>query len=112
MASTSSLFSMGNLLSSRDVEDDWKSDAQYAMEAGTYCVICGGPFDIEGDVYNLDPKEPRYQVGRINLRILSNELTDLQWLFDFRLLGQVEELNIHRVTSGESEQVASFFILI
>jgi hypothetical protein len=82
------------------------------MEAGTYCVICGGPFDIEGDVYNLDPKEPRYQVGRINLRILSSELTDLQWLFDFRLLGQVEELNIHRVTSGESEQVASFFILI
>jgi hypothetical protein len=54
---------MGSYLSTRVDEDkDWKSDARYAMETGTYCVMCGGPFDIEGDVYNLDPKEPRYQV--------------------------------------------------
>jgi hypothetical protein len=57
---------MGSIFSSQDVEDEvWKSDAQYAMESGTYCVICGGPFDIEGDVYNLHPKEPRYQVSNI-----------------------------------------------
>jgi hypothetical protein len=56
-------YSMGNLWSLQTAEhDEWKSDAQYAMESGTYCVICGNPFDIEGDVYNLDPKEPRYQV--------------------------------------------------
>jgi hypothetical protein len=54
---------MGTFFSSSAAEDDgWKSDARHAMESGTYCVICGAPFDIEGDVYNLDPKEPRYQV--------------------------------------------------
>jgi hypothetical protein len=58
---------MGNFFSSSVDEDDWKSDAQYAMEAGTFCVICGGPFDMEGDVYNLNPKEPRYQVCRLGL---------------------------------------------
>jgi hypothetical protein len=96
--------SMGNLWSSRTVEDSWKSDARYAMEAGTYCVICGGPFDIEGDVYNLDPKEPRYQVRNRKLQIPGIELIDeIQWLFDFRLLGQTEDLNIHRITSGVTE---------
>jgi hypothetical protein len=59
---------MGTFFSSSTTEDDgWKSDARYAMESGTYCVICGAPFDIEGDVYNLDPKEPRYQVGHLNI---------------------------------------------
>jgi hypothetical protein len=38
----------------------------YAMESGTSCVICGNPFDIEGDVHNLDPKEPRYQVRSLH----------------------------------------------
>jgi hypothetical protein len=52
---------MGGVLSSK-VEDDWKSDARYAMEAGPFCVVCGGPFDIEGDVYNIDPKDIRFQV--------------------------------------------------
>ena len=52
---------MGGLLSSK-VEDDWKSDARHAMEAGTFCVICSGPFDIEGDVYSIDPKDIRFQV--------------------------------------------------
>ena len=55
------------MLSSEDAgEENWKSEARYAMEAGTYCVICGGPFDLEGDVYNLDPKEPRYQVRMLH----------------------------------------------
>lgn len=42
-------------------EEAWTSDARYAMQVGRYCVICGSPFDIEGD-HNVDPKEPRYQV--------------------------------------------------
>jgi hypothetical protein len=55
---------MGVLLSSQTgAHDTWKSDARYAMEAGTYCVICGSSFDIEGDIYKQDPKEPRYQVS-------------------------------------------------
>jgi len=62
---------MGGLLSRllHGAEDHWKSDACYAMEAGTYCVVCGGPFDLEGEVYNLDPKEPQYQVSRSGLQI-------------------------------------------
>ncbi|KAF2828954.1 hypothetical protein CC86DRAFT_392220 [Ophiobolus disseminans] len=77
---------MGNMLSSKEAEDDnWKSDARYAMESGTYCIICGGPFDLEGDVYNLDPKEPRYQ-----------------WVYDFRLLGHTHDVERHRATSGNN----------
>jgi hypothetical protein len=67
---------MGSLLSSK-VEDDWKSDARHAMEAGTFCVVCGSPFDIEGDIYNIDPKDIRFQV-----RYFSKELsqdTNLIW---------------------------------
>jgi hypothetical protein len=59
---------MGGMLSSQHQEEDnWKSDACHAMEAGTFCVVCGGPFDLEGDVYNLDPKELRYQVRNCGL---------------------------------------------
>ncbi|KAH8640248.1 hypothetical protein IG631_03189 [Alternaria alternata] len=54
---------MGGLHSSK-VEEVWKSDARHAMEAGTFCVVCGGPFDIEGDVYNIDPKDIRFQHSR------------------------------------------------
>lgn len=58
---------MGNPWSSQvDNGDDWRSDARYAMAAGMYCVICGSPFDIEGDVYNIDPKEARYQVWALD----------------------------------------------
>lgn len=53
---------MGSLLSSK-VADDWKSDARCAMEDSRFCVICGGPFDVEGDVYNIDPKDMRFQVN-------------------------------------------------
>jgi hypothetical protein len=59
---------MGSFLSSQTVEEDnWKSDARFAMESRIYCVICGGPFDTEGEVYNLDTKEPRYQVRHIRV---------------------------------------------
>ncbi|KAH7069093.1 hypothetical protein BKA63DRAFT_101076 [Paraphoma chrysanthemicola] len=70
---------MGSFLSSRADEDvNWKSDARFAMESRVYCVICGGPFDTEGEVYNLDTKEPRYQ-----------------WLFNYRLLGHSEDVHNH-----------------
>ncbi|KAF1846506.1 uncharacterized protein K460DRAFT_281861 [Cucurbitaria berberidis CBS 394.84] len=77
---------MGSFLSSRIDDADWKSDARYAMESGTFCVICGGPFDVEGDVYNIDPKEMRYR-----------------WLFEFRLLGSPSHVLTHKVTSEEAE---------
>jgi hypothetical protein len=61
---------MGGLLSSKVVEDNWKSDARYAMEAGTFCVVCGNPFDIGGDVYNIDPKDKRFQVRHVSEGLL------------------------------------------
>ncbi|KAF1934963.1 hypothetical protein EJ02DRAFT_471526 [Clathrospora elynae] len=73
---------MGSFISSRP-EQDWKSDARHAMEAGAFCVICGGPFDIEGDVYNIDPKDTRFQ-----------------WLYHFRLLGSVGDVLNHLVIPG------------
>jgi hypothetical protein len=53
---------MGSLLSST-AADDWKSDARHAMEASRFCVICGGPFDVEGDVHNINPKDMRFEVS-------------------------------------------------
>ncbi|KAG9194726.1 hypothetical protein G6011_04761 [Alternaria panax] len=75
---------MGGLLSSK-VEDDWKSDAQHAMETGSFCVVCGNPFDIEGDVYNIDPKDTRFQ-----------------WLYSLRLLGGTSDVAEHMVASEGS----------
>ncbi|KAL6710348.1 hypothetical protein ACN47E_009294 [Coniothyrium glycines] len=75
---------MGNIFSSTPVEE-WNSDAHRAMEDGVSCVICGGPFDIEGDVYGIDPKDPRFQ-----------------WLYDFRLLGTIEAAISHVVASEDS----------
>ncbi|KAA8622736.1 hypothetical protein PtrSN002B_011443 [Pyrenophora tritici-repentis] len=74
---------MGNFTSSQ-THNEWKSDAQHAMEAGTFCVICGGPFDLDGDVYNIDPKDPRYQ-----------------WLYRFRLLGNTGDVD-HMVVTSEA----------
>jgi hypothetical protein len=57
-------------------EENWKSEARYSMENGTYCVICGGNFELEGGgVCNIDPKEPRYQV---RTRRIALDLTDSQ----------------------------------
>ena len=52
---------MGNQ-SSTAAAEEWKSDARRAMENGTYCVICGSPFDIEGEIYNIDAKDSRFRV--------------------------------------------------
>lgn len=52
---------MGNIFSTAPTQP-WRSDARQAMESGTSCVLCGSPFDIEGDVYNIDAKNPRFRV--------------------------------------------------
>ncbi|KAI8942629.1 hypothetical protein NX059_000683 [Plenodomus lindquistii] len=75
---------MGNAFSSTNA-GNWKSDVRYAMESGAFCVICGGPFDIEGDVYNIDPKDPRFA-----------------WLFQFRLLGHVSDVPVAKVASEKA----------
>ncbi|KAH4277712.1 hypothetical protein HBH98_095000 [Parastagonospora nodorum] len=85
------VISMGSIWSSAELDDQddkWISDARYAMESGAFCVVCGAPFDIEGDVYNLDPKKPQ-----------------CKWLSNLRLLGDFEALGAHRLTSGPSQPV-------
>lgn len=54
---------MGGFQSSPQARDTWKGEAQYAMEAGTFCAICGGPFDLEGDVIGFNPKQKQYEVS-------------------------------------------------
>jgi hypothetical protein len=52
---------MGGYLSSQR-EPGSKCDLRHTAETGPFCVICGGPFDIEGEIYNIDPKDPQFQV--------------------------------------------------
>lgn len=54
---------MGSLLSTSQPDPEWKSEAQFAMESSCFCVICGSPFDLEGEVYNLDTEAARYKVN-------------------------------------------------
>ena len=53
---------MGSILSTSQPDREWKSEAQFAMESSCFCVICGSPFDLEGEVYNLDTEAARYKV--------------------------------------------------
>ena len=54
---------MGSYFSTSKPEPKWKSEAQFAMESSCFCVICGSPFDLEGEVYNLDTGAERYKVN-------------------------------------------------
>lgn len=93
---------MGSFLSLQAAEEGWKSDARYSMETGCFCVLCGGPFDMEGEVYNIDQKEKSYQVRLITLCLVLTELSNTySWLFNFRLLGSPSYVLNHKVTSEE-----------
>lgn len=66
---------MGSLLSTSEPDLECKSEARFAMESSCFCVICGSPFDLEGEVYNLDVAAARYKVYTgycyIHLRFLT-----------------------------------------
>ncbi|USP76101.1 hypothetical protein yc1106_03375 [Curvularia clavata] len=72
---------MGGYLSS-PCKEERKHDVRYVAETGPFCVICGGPFDIEGEIYNIDPKDPQFS-----------------WLYDLRLIGNTQDLQHHVVAS-------------
>lgn len=57
---------MGGYLSSPDQEERKHDARRHMTETGPFCVICGGPFDIEGEIYNIDPKDPQFQVRRVS----------------------------------------------
>lgn len=92
---------MGNYFSSRD-KDEWKSDVPHATQTGTFCVVCGGPFDLEGEVSNMDPKDPKFEVRCSpfeNIAFLSDRLISFKWLYHLRLVGRVEDVEHHVVAS-------------
>ncbi|KAF2630999.1 hypothetical protein BU25DRAFT_418650 [Macroventuria anomochaeta] len=62
---------MGSLLSTPQPDPEWKPEAQFAMEFSCFCVICGSPFDLEGEVYNLDAGATRYKWMR-NHRLIAS----------------------------------------
>ncbi|KAJ4986271.1 hypothetical protein SVAN01_08206 [Stagonosporopsis vannaccii] len=64
---------MGSLLSKSEPNLECKSEARFAMESSCFCVICGSPFDLEGEVYNLDAAAARYKWMRINRLIGSRQ---------------------------------------
>ncbi|KAF2688140.1 hypothetical protein K458DRAFT_385711 [Lentithecium fluviatile CBS 122367] len=55
------------------------------MDADIFCVLCGGPFDLEPGVHNIDPSKNIFH-----------------WLYNVRLLGTPSALRNHRMsTAGE-----------
>lgn len=34
------------------------------MDIGIFCVVCGGPFDINGDIYHIDSQDERFRVSQ------------------------------------------------
>jgi hypothetical protein len=54
---------MGSLLSTSQPESEWKSEAQFAMESSCFCVVCGSPFGLHGEIYNFDTEAAHYQVN-------------------------------------------------
>jgi hypothetical protein len=53
---------MGSLLSISQPEPEWKSEARFAMESSCFCVVCGSPFGLHGEIYNFDTEAVHYQV--------------------------------------------------
>ena len=33
------------------------------MDTDMFCVLCGGPFDLEPGVHNIDSEKPNFQVS-------------------------------------------------
>ncbi|KAH7116122.1 hypothetical protein B0J11DRAFT_118239 [Dendryphion nanum] len=58
------------------------------LRTDIYCVLCGGPFDLEPSVYNLDPQNDAYQ-----------------WLYSVRLLSTVTALSNLCMSSGDEKQI-------
>jgi hypothetical protein len=93
---------MGSLLSKSQSDPEWKSEAQSAMESSCFCVICGSPFDLEGEVYNLDTEAARYKV--VNRTHTSSSVAHgAQWMRNHRLLGSRRDVHHHNL-DGLSEE--------
>lgn len=93
---------MGSLLSTSKADPGWKSEAQFAMESSCFCVICGSPFDLEGEVYNLDAGAARYKVN-MALRRLFTVADALQWMRNYRLIGSKQDVHRHNLENLSEE---------
>ncbi|KAF2248925.1 hypothetical protein BU26DRAFT_604875 [Trematosphaeria pertusa] len=56
------------------------------MDTDIFCALCGGPFDLEHHVYNIDTDREAFQ-----------------WLYDVRLLSQHSTLGNLRMTTANEE---------
>ena len=94
---------MGSLLSTSQPDPEWKSEAQFAMESSCFCVICGSPFDPEGEVCNLDAEATRYKVHPSrNCYCLVH--SQCQWMRNYRLLGSRHDIHHHNLGGLDEEE--------
>ncbi|KAF1927976.1 uncharacterized protein M421DRAFT_421180 [Didymella exigua CBS 183.55] len=92
---------MGSLLSTSQPNLEWKSEAQFAMESSCFCVVCGSPFDLSGDIYNLDVEAARYKVNITHSRH-QTVAYGAQWMRNHRLISSRHDIHHHNL-AGLSE---------
>lgn len=71
-------------------ERPWTSPARRATDAGTYCVLCGSPFDLLDHMLEINPPGPHFRIEH-------------NWLHDFRILGSTKTLGSHQLGSQTAE---------
>ncbi|KAH6614020.1 hypothetical protein C7974DRAFT_69037 [Boeremia exigua] len=81
---------MGSLLSHPKPDPKWISEAEFAMESSCFCVICGSPFDLQGEVHNLDTAAARYK-----------------WMQNHRLIGSRHDVHHHNLAGLTEEEFHS-----
>ncbi|OAL54487.1 hypothetical protein IQ07DRAFT_676541 [Pyrenochaeta sp. DS3sAY3a] len=75
-----------SFLSSETQHTNQNAETLSGMDIGIFCVMCGGPFDINGDIYHIDSEDERFR-----------------WLFNYRLLGFTEDVINHQLSSQPVE---------
>ena len=93
---------MGSLLSTPQPGPKRKSEAQFAMESSCFCVICGSPFDLEGEVYNLDAGATRYKVNMTSYTSISLAY-GAQWMRNYRLIASRHAVHYYNLEGLSKE---------
>lgn len=87
---------MGSLLSTFQTEPAWRAEAHFAMESSCFCVVCGSPFGLFGEIHSFDTEVEHYQVNRVLSRywIVTNSV---QWMRIHRLIGSRHDIHHHNI---------------
>lgn len=87
---------MGNHLSTSQTEPEWKSEAEFAMESSCFCVVCGSPFSLTGELYNFDTEAIHYKVTTaLSRRCIV--IHSAQWMRNHRLIGSRRDVHHHSI---------------